>query len=180
MTAVQACAQEDVIMAAIIADRMTAEIDGDFVVFLIGMRINKPLKVKQWFPVFVAMPKMLRWLDQHPEAGLLHWQFALLGPTRPAIVQYWRSFEQLAAYAAGKTNAHLPAWKAFNQRTGSNGDVGIWHETYLVKAGQYETIYNNMPPYGLGLAGKIVPAVGRKAAAKGRLGLAENAMPSSN
>ena len=31
---------------AIIPQRMTAEVDGDFVVFLIGMRINKPWKVQ--------------------------------------------------------------------------------------------------------------------------------------
>jgi hypothetical protein len=30
-------------MASIIDRRVTAQIEGDFVVFLIGMRINKPL-----------------------------------------------------------------------------------------------------------------------------------------
>ncbi len=40
-------------------DRMTARIDGDFVVFLIGMRINKPLAVLKYFSVLTAMPKML-------------------------------------------------------------------------------------------------------------------------
>jgi hypothetical protein len=29
-------------------DRLTARIDGDFVVFLIGMRINRPLRVDRW------------------------------------------------------------------------------------------------------------------------------------
>ena len=29
-------------MARVMLNRMTAEIEGDFVVFLIGMRINKP------------------------------------------------------------------------------------------------------------------------------------------
>ena len=32
-------------MANVIPTRMTAEIEGDFVVFLIGMRINKPWKI---------------------------------------------------------------------------------------------------------------------------------------
>ena len=53
--------------------RYTAAIDGDFVVFLIGMRINRPWKPHKWLPVMVAMPRMLRWLDEHPEAGLLGW-----------------------------------------------------------------------------------------------------------
>jgi Monooxygenase af470-like len=46
--------------------------------------------------------------------------------------------------------AHWPAWVAFNKRVGSDGDVGIWHETYLVASGRYECVYNNMPPTGLG------------------------------
>ena len=50
------------------------------------------------------------------------------------------------------------------------GDVGIWHETYLVRAGEYENIYGNMPPYGLGLAGELKEAKGRRRTARGRLG----------
>lgn len=56
------------------------------VMFLIGMRINRPLEVHRWGPVFVAMPRMLRWLDQHPEAGLLRWSFVWLYGG-PAVVQ---------------------------------------------------------------------------------------------
>ncbi len=75
------------------------------------------------------------------------------------IVQYWRSFEHLEAYARSKEHAHLPAWKSFNQAVGrSRGDVGIWHETYKVKAGEYEGIYSGMPAFGLGSAGALVPA----------------------
>jgi hypothetical protein len=51
--------------------RYTADIDGDFVVFLIGMRFNRPWRVRKWWPVATAMPKMLRALDQHPELGCL-------------------------------------------------------------------------------------------------------------
>jgi hypothetical protein len=39
---------------------MTTEIQGDFIVFLIGMRINNPWKIHRWLPVFLAMPRMLR------------------------------------------------------------------------------------------------------------------------
>src|SRR5258708_28466808 len=42
-------------MAGIIAERMCAEVEGDFVVFLIGMRINKPWKVWSWWPGAAAM-----------------------------------------------------------------------------------------------------------------------------
>ena len=44
-------------MAKIYAQRMAAAIDGEFVVFLIGMRVNKPWKIHRWWPVFAAMPR---------------------------------------------------------------------------------------------------------------------------
>ena len=53
--------------AMILKDRMTATIDGDFVVFLIGMRINQPWKIHRWLPVVFAMRKMLVELYSHPE-----------------------------------------------------------------------------------------------------------------
>ncbi len=43
-------------------------------------------------------------------------------------------------------------------RLGTSDRTGIWHETYLVRAGEYEAIYGNMPPFGLGKAGRLVPA----------------------
>jgi hypothetical protein len=89
------------------------------------------------------------------------------------VVQYWRSFEHLHKYATGANALHLPAWQAFNRAVGSNGDVGIWHESYLVKDGAYESVYNNMPPYGLGVAGSLQPAQGGMKSARGRLGLPE-------
>jgi hypothetical protein len=58
-------------MATIHPGRYTAEIEGDFVVFLIGMRLNRPWKVHRWLPVFAAMPRMLRELARDPERGLL-------------------------------------------------------------------------------------------------------------
>ena len=58
-------------MARVQPGRFTADVDGDFVVFLIGMRINKPLKLGQWLPVFKAMGPMLKHLAERPEKGLL-------------------------------------------------------------------------------------------------------------
>ena len=43
---------------------MAAEIEGDFVVFIIGMRVNRPWKLHKWVPVFLAMPRMLKELKQ--------------------------------------------------------------------------------------------------------------------
>jgi hypothetical protein len=152
-------------MARVIPERMCAQIDGDFVVFLIGMRINKIWKVHKWLPVFLAMPRMLKELARKPEAGLLGVQSSGL-----TLVQYWRSFEALEAYARTTDGEHWPAWVAFNKRTGrSRGEVGIWHETYHVRAGEYEAIYSGMPPYGLGKVSKLVPASARFESARGRI-----------
>ncbi len=157
-------------MAKVVSKRMTAEIEGDFVVFLIGMRVNRPWKLRKWLPVFFAMPKMLRELQRHPEMGLLGVEQKLANPRAPLIIQYWRSYEALEAFARSKDATHFPAWVKFNRAIGSNGDVGIWHETYLVKAGQYETVYNNMPLYGLAKASSSVPAAGHRATSATRPG----------
>lgn len=149
-------------------ERLTAAIDGDFVVFLIGMRLNQPWKVYKWWPVAAAMPRMISELQRQPELGLLH---AEMWFSRTLImVQYWRSMEQLMAYATSKQAAHLPAWKAFNQSVGTDGAVGIWHETFAVSAGAYESVYVNMPAFGLGRAGGLEAATGRKHSAADRLG----------
>lgn len=155
-------------MADIIKKRMTAEIEGDFVVFLIGMRINTFWKIHKWLPVARAMPRMLIELAQHKEMGLLGAR-THFGLRNIMVVQYWRSFEHLADYAGNKNAEHFPAWVAFNKSVGSSGDVGIWHETYKVAAGQHESIYSNMPPYGLGAAGSLVSATGRKSTAASRI-----------
>jgi hypothetical protein len=141
-------------MPAPIPAQFTARIEGDFVVFLIGMRINKPWKVGVWWPVFVAMPRMLKELKAAGPAS------GFLGHThlRPALMaQYWRSFDQLEAYARSRDAGHWPAWVAFNRSIkGARGDVGIWHETYLVRSGEYECIYSGMPPFGLSAAAELV------------------------
>lgn len=151
----------------VIKDRMCAQIDGEVVVFLIGMRFNKLWKIHKWFPVMLAMPRMLKELHQNPELGFLG-EHAWFGRT-VIVLQYWRSAEDLMTYAKNRDRAHLPAWAAFNRAIGKNGDVGIWHETYRIREGDYETIYANMPAFGLGKATKSVPAMGRKESAAGRL-----------
>jgi hypothetical protein len=148
--------------------RFTAKIQGDFVVFIIGMRINHLLLLHKWLPVALAMPRMLKELFQKPELGMLHAHTFLSGRSI-LVIQYWRSFEHLHAYAHTKDLQHLLAWADFNRSVGDNGSVGIFHESYLVKAGQYECLYANMPQSGLLRAGEMVPAVGPMHDARSRL-----------
>jgi hypothetical protein len=164
-------------MAEVFPGRYTAKADGEFVVFLIGMRINKPLRVHKWLPVFLAMRPMVSELQDHPEKGLIHAQFSFIGPS-PAVIQYWRSFEHLADYARNPDALHLPAWKKFNQAVRGSGDVGIWHETYRVNADRSESIYGNMPRWGLAEAFEQVPvgSTTGQSAAK-RMGAAEDDVP---
>jgi hypothetical protein len=147
--------------------RLTANYDGDFVVFLIGMRINKPLHVHKWWPVASAMPRMIKELQQQPQLGFMHPEMWFSRTT--IMVQYWRSIESLLAYAKAKNTAHLPAWQAFNKTIGTDGSVGIWHETYKVSPDSYENIYVNMPEFGLGKVGTLSEAKGGQQSAAGRL-----------
>ena len=150
-------------MAAVFRGRFTAEIDGPFVVFIIGMRINRWWALHKWLPVAFAMPRMLKQLEEERERGLLHAAPFLYWPGA-AVVQYWRSFEQLEAFAKDADDPHLEVWRDFWRRVGKSGRTGIWHETFLVRAGEYEAIYGNMPDYGLGKASEVVTvAAGRSA-----------------
>ena len=102
------------------------------------------------------MPRMLRHLDDHPESGLLGYQQCWLNGG-PAVVQYWRDFASLERFARSPEAPHLGPWKRFNKAVRASGDVGIWHETYRVHAGEYECIYGNMPEVGLAAASALVP-----------------------
>jgi hypothetical protein len=155
-------------MSKVIPGRFTAQLEGSFVVFIIGMRINKWWAVRKWLPVFMAMNPMLQELYRNKDLGFLDasFQFSWRGVT---LIQYWRSFEQLEQYAR-KGAVHLEAWQNFNKKVGTNGVVGIYHETYLVPDGQYECVYNNMPVFGLARAGEHVPATGKRETASRRLG----------
>jgi Domain of unknown function (DUF4188) len=156
-------------MSRIFAGRFTADIEGPFVVFLIGMRVNRLWAVHQWLPVARAMGPMLDHLLAHKELGLLHAQ-PFLYWRGVALVQYWRSFEQLEHFARDPALNHLEPWKRFNRAVGASGSVGIWHETYLVEAGRYECVYGNMPAFGLAQAGRHLPARGSRETARRRLG----------
>ena len=161
-------------MTQIFPGRYTARMDGSFVVFVIGMRVNRLLALSKWIPVARAMGPMLGELYQDKASGFISAQ-SYLAWRGVTLVQYWRSFEQLHAYAHNRDARHLPAWAAFNRSVGSDGSVGIWHETYQVAAGQYESIYGNMPRWGLATAGEHLPATGRMNTAKDRMGTPEAA-----
>lgn len=149
----------------IIPGRIAADLDADeHVLFHIGMRINRLRAVRDWWPPFMAFPRMVAELRGQPDLGLLDATSYRAGRTIVSI-QHWRSVDHLHDYARGRTGAHLPAWQAFNRRSRGNGAVGLFHETYLVAPGSYETLYVGMPVVGLAAATRAVDAdrLGRSA-----------------
>ena len=151
--------------------RFTTENEENIVVFIIGMRVNKRLKIHKWLPVFSAMAPMIKELHQHKEKlGFLS-QEMYFGLRTTVMIQYWRSTEDLITYA--KDKLHLTAWRNFNKKVGNNDAVGIYHETYYVRQGNYESLYGNMPLYGLAKAMKHTLITKETITAKKRLRQAE-------
>lgn len=156
-------------MADVFKGRYTADIQGDFVVFLIGMRVNKLLAFRKWAPVAGAMGPMLSTLYRHPEKGFLGGQTFLSWRTILSV-QYWRSLDDLEHFARNPGDPHLGPWRDYNRAVGASGVVGVFHETYRVCAGHYESIYANMPRFGLAAVSAHVPATGRRETMRSRLG----------
>ena len=156
-------------MTQILNGRFTAQTEEPIVVFLIGMRFNRLLAVRKWWPVFTAMPRMLMTLMPNPEKGLLG-ATTWLSWRQVMVVQYWRSFEDLENFARSKEEPHLSAWRDYNRNIGADGTVGFWHETYLVEPDKFECVYGNMPVFGLAAATEHVAATGLRETARGRLG----------
>ncbi|MFC7258083.1 DUF4188 domain-containing protein [Streptomyces lutosisoli] len=151
--------------------RTTAAVEGDAVVLLIGMRINHFWAVHHWLPVFVAMPRMLRELQKDKSRGLLSHVLLTASPRTYYVVQYWESKEKLYAYASSPDMLHHKAWAIINrkERDGKvRGHVGLWHESYIVPEGAYESIYADMPAFGLAAAHGQVPVEKRGRRAKDR------------
>ena len=154
-------------MAKVIKERVTAVSDDGYVVFLIGMRVNNLFAVHRWFPVFMAMGRMLPELYKNPQLGFKSHQMWMARTL--ILVQYWESSEKLIAYSKATDSEHLPAWKAFNKAARKTNAVGIYHETYVIDPGKSENIYVNMPKFGFGKVGHLEPAKGKRNSASERL-----------
>lgn len=161
--------EEIAVTKRVLNGRHAAKAEGPLVVFLIGMRINRPWRLDKWLPVARAMGPMIAELSRDLDSGFLGAEFMLSGLRTIATVQYWRDFDSLERYARDRDRRHWPAWTAFNQAVGGDGTVGIFHETYVVASGQHETIYANMPPFGLGAVSGVVPATGSRNEARSRM-----------
>lgn len=121
-------------MANIHKGRYSAEIDGEFVVFIIGMRVNRLWAIHKWLPVFTSMGPMIKELYMNPDTGFLGTEY-FMSWRGVTLLQYWRSYDELEKYARG--GLHLEAWKRFNQ------SVEAWG--YIMKRTKLNPVH--MRPY---------------------------------
>lgn len=66
------------------------------------------------------------------------------------------------AFANDPGRKHRPSWLRYFKESYESRAAGIWHETYVVPAGSYETVYGNMPLLGLGTIAGVQPATGHR------------------
>lgn len=157
--------------------RMAGRINGDFCVFLIGIRNQHPLALDGTFRVAVgafngmireleaAAPEKSGFLGASPYVGT-NWNRG----SHTMAVMYWRSHEHLQAFARDRDASHWPAWKLAQKLCRESPHIALWHEAYNVRGGDYDAIYVNCPPLGLGHAGYLLPAKGKLATSEGRMG----------
>src|SRR5579875_1845467 len=88
-------------------------------------------------PRLRGMRGMPQELEARPAAGLLGW----LSVRGRSFIQWRRSFAHVKATHENLWAAR-PTWLAFDRRMkDGRGNVGIWHATCPVRAGEYEAIY---------------------------------------
>ncbi|KAJ3199489.1 hypothetical protein HDU82_000374 [Entophlyctis luteolus] len=161
--------------AAVTMGRRTAKIEGDFVVFLIGSRYNSSSPLSANYVniagAFTRMIEELRTSDPLVSGFLGSDEYSGLGsPSTTLSVQYWRSKEHLHDWAVSRMSAHYSPWRETMKLLRSNPKYGIWHETFLVRDGEYETMYVHMPNFGLAGASENVAISGETQSMYQRLG----------
>ncbi len=159
--------------------RRTHAYDGPLAVFLIGLRIHKPWRVRIVANAVAAMPRMIAELERNKAAAERGEAESLgyLGArttvhlTGITTIQYWRAAEDIYAYANAARLEHRPAWLRFYALTKADpGAVTIWHETYAVEPGGTESVYAGPRPFGLADVAGAIPVARRGEVARARMG----------
>src|SRR4051794_26994807 len=116
-------------MAEVKPGRWMADIEGDFVVFLIGARVGRRRVLKAFGDLGGrrGMIHMLKHLTERPDSGLLGYEMSTFGGL---IVQYWRSFEHLERFATNPDDPHLAVWGDYWKRRGRGPRPRVWPENH--------------------------------------------------
>ncbi len=159
-------------------DRVTHAYDGPLAVFLIGLRVHKPWKRRIVQQAGAAMPRMIVELEKNKAAAERGEAESLgyLGSRSTVhlmattMIQWWRSVDDIYAYANAAGHEHRPAWLEFYQLAKADpAAVTIWHETYAVQPHGAESIYSGPAPLGLARIAGTVPAGRRGETARERI-----------
>jgi hypothetical protein len=123
-------------------------VSGDCVVFLVGayLDMRHPLRSLGDLGGRRGMHDALRYLAEHPQKGLLGYEIA--GFT---VTHYWRSLRHLDRFVVDD-DPHLAGWRSYWSRVARSPRTRMWHETYLVRSGEYAPVYGalgNREPNGL-------------------------------
>jgi heme-degrading monooxygenase HmoA len=137
----------------------------DVVVFMIGTRYNHPYglfapHVKQIGDYFTEMIENLEKLpDDYGFLGASTYANTISSSKNELmIVCYFRNVEGLHAFA--HSDYHMPAWNYWNQKVKEMPHITIFHETYRVPAGNWESIHVNSKISGLNATVFKVPEEG--------------------
>lgn len=147
--------------------RFSVTNDDEIVLFLVGVRVNRIRMIRKWLPVVRAIRPLLREATAGEDPALLGYRVHRCGIREIVVVQYWRSVDELMAFADGAV--HRRSWTDFYRLATAGAAVGLWHETYAVPAGRYEAIYGIVPPLGLATVREKVPVGRRNEGARARL-----------
>jgi hypothetical protein len=100
--------------------------------------------------------------------GLLNSESYAITLSHFGVLQYWRSFDELETWT--HRPPHSEWWRAAVERMRLKRDIGIYHETFLVRAADIESISMNCRPAGLETFGFRGEPVGPNTTSRGRLG----------
>ena len=70
------------------------------------------------------------------------------GVAETMVIQYWRSIQDLHAFA--HSPIHCETWAWWESITKTHKHLAICHEVYAASSKQWETVYVNCEPTGLG------------------------------
>ncbi len=100
--------------------------------------------------------------------GLLHSERFLIRWNHFGVLQYWKDFDALEAWS--HRSPHSEWWRGLVDRARTKGDVGVYHETYLVPRRNIESIYLDCQAVGLSAFGTSADSVGALTTGRDRLG----------
>lgn len=131
--------------------KYTSKPEEPFVVFIFGMRINNILLFWLWIPFLIRLIGMVSRLRKFRKSGMMNANLFFSGMGL-GVMQYWESFDKLEDFAKDNNDIHMANHRKYKKSVGKAGLVGIWHETYLVEHDKFETMYFNIPKWGLAKA----------------------------